>query len=78
MSEYLDPEDELFENERKQQAQKEKEQSPGKHKDTLETRGPARDKNFKVLHSDGGLAHHLPDTGTEGSGAQEGTIGRSK
>ncbi|HVV54847.1 MAG TPA: hypothetical protein VHC47_05965 [Mucilaginibacter sp.] len=76
MSEYLDPEDESFEDNQTQQTHKDS--SPRKHKDTLETRGPARDKNFKVLRSDGGLAHHLPDAKTEGSGAQEGTIGRSE
>ena len=47
----------------------------GQKKKTLETRGPVKDKNYKVLHNDGSLGE-LPDKEGEGSGALDGTVGR--
>jgi hypothetical protein len=45
-----------------------------KGKNTIETRGPVKNKNNKVLHSDGSLAD-LPDQDVAGAGALDGTVG---
>jgi hypothetical protein len=49
--------------------------SAGNNGKKLETKGPAKDKDFKVLNKDGSLADDLPGKGSAGSGALEGTVG---
>lgn len=66
MSEYLDAADEMQDNNKRNN-------HAGK-KATIETKGPAKDRNTKVLHKDGSLADLPPKEG-EGSGALDGTVG---
>ncbi|MBS1526036.1 MAG: hypothetical protein JST19_10335 [Bacteroidetes bacterium] len=75
MNEYLNPADE-------QESEKINNDVPGpdkqdKHqKGTLETEGPDKDRDYKVLHKDGSLADRLPDEEAAGSGALDGMVGR--
>ena len=72
MSEYLDPEDELQD---KKSVKKSDDLSGNKKSDkSLEKKGPAKDKDFKVLRKDGSLAD-LPYNNEPGGGALEGTVG---
>jgi len=73
MSEYLDPEDEVQEKNKTEKSEK-----PSDNKnvgDSLEKKGPVKDKNHKVLHKDGSLADDLPYNNEPGGGALEGTVG---
>lgn len=67
-SEYLDPEDERPE-------ATEDEKSGAKQNKRLESKGPRKDKKFKVLHQDGSLADNIPYNNEPGGGALEGTVG---
>lgn len=71
MSDYLDPADEARDDDKQK---KEKPHTTNKGK--LETDGPVKDKNFKVLKKDGSLSDRLPDVEGEGSGALDGMVGR--
>jgi hypothetical protein len=74
MTEYLDPADEQDDKQISKNTNSRPELS-GPKKKTLETKGPVKDKNYKVLHNDGSLGE-LPDKEGEGSGALDGTVGR--
>ena len=72
MSEYLDPEDEVQDKNKVK-----KSDYPSDNKKfggTLEKKGPAKDKEKKVLNVDGSLAD-LPSNNEPGGGALEGTVG---
>ena len=71
MSDYLNPADEVQDGDKTR-----KEKPRTTHKDKLETEGPAKDKDFKVLKKDGSLPDRLPDVEGEGSGALDGMVGR--
>jgi len=73
MSEYLDPEDEVQDKNKTEKSDK----SSGikKPADSLERKGPLKDKNYKVLPKDGSLADDLPYKNQPGGGALEGTVG---
>ena len=66
MSEYLDPADEMLDDDK---------QKNNNRKATVETKGPAKNRNTKVLHKDGSLAD-LPSKETKGSGALDGMVGK--
>jgi len=66
MSEYLDPADEMQDDDK---------QKNNNGKATVETKGPVKDRNTKVLHKDGSLAD-LPSKETKGSGALDGMVGK--
>lgn len=72
MSEYLDPEDEHIDD----LSKKDHSTSKGHKKGKLESSGPNKDQDFKVLHKDGSLSENLPGKEAAGSGALEGTVGR--
>lgn len=74
MNEYLERADEQQDEEQLKTGSKSP-QSAIPSKKTLETNGPVKDKDYKVLHKDGSLATDLPDKEGEGSGALEGTVG---
>lgn len=46
----------------------------GQKEKKLETKGPVKDKDYKVLHKDGSFGE-LPDKEGEGCGALDGTVG---
>ncbi|HVS92600.1 MAG TPA: hypothetical protein VHE59_11235 [Mucilaginibacter sp.] len=75
MSEYLDPADEQ-ENVKKKTALPDSDKQHRHEKGTLETDGPDKDRDYKVLHKDGSLADRLPDEEAAGSGALDGMVGR--
>lgn len=74
ISEYLEPD--------KKQDNDQSEKKQDTHNDsltdqkrrTIETKGPVRNKKFKVLHEDGSFAD-LPDRDVPGTGALDGTVG---
>jgi hypothetical protein len=71
MSDYLDPADEM------QDGDKPNKEKPGTTgKGNLETEGPDKDKDYKVLKKDGGLSDKLPPVEGKGSGALDGMVGR--
>jgi hypothetical protein len=70
-STYLDPEDEWEAEPRPDEA------SAGKKNKKLETKGPQKDKKFKVLHQDGSLAD-IPYHNGPAGGAPEGKVGTGK
>ncbi|MGN6640359.1 MAG: hypothetical protein ACTHJ8_15725 [Mucilaginibacter sp.] len=73
MSEYWDPEDEKFDDFPSREPDTSSEENK---KGNLESEGPNKDQDFKVLHKDGSLSERLPDKEAAGSGALDGTVGR--
>lgn len=73
MSDYSDPKDVRFDDLSKR---KPGTSSKENKKGNLESEGPNKDQDFKVLHKDGSLSEDLPDKESAGSGALEGTVGR--
>jgi hypothetical protein len=72
MSEYLDPEDEVQDKNKTVRSDNPTgDKQPGK---PLEKKGPAKDKDYKVLKKDGSLSDQ-PYNNEPGGGALEGTIG---
>jgi hypothetical protein len=74
MSDYLERSDEQDDGNITKNTKSRPEHS-GQKKKTLETKGPEKDKNYKVLHNDGSLGK-LPEKEGKGSGALDGTVGR--
>lgn len=74
MTDYLERSDEQDE-ENKNRNIKSRPETSGQKKKNLETDGPEKDKDYKVLNNDGSLAELPPKEG-QGSGALDGTVGR--
>lgn len=73
MSEYWDPGDEQFDDPSATEPDTSSEENK---KGNLESEGPNKDQDFKVLHKDGSLSEGLPSKEAAGSGALDGTVGR--
>jgi len=72
MSEYLDPEDEV--QDKNKVVESDNSSGGNKAEGSLEKKGPAKGKDFKMLKKDGRLAD-LPYNNEPGGGALEGTVG---
>lgn len=74
MTDYLDRADEQDDGQINKNTNSRPEPS-GQKKKKLETDGPEKDKDYKVLHNDGSFGELPPKEG-DGSGALDGTVGR--
>jgi len=74
MTDYLDDKDEMQDDSQLRRMPNPDNSSGQRKKDSLETKGPDKEKAGKVLHKDGSFGE-LPDREGEGSGALEGTVG---
>lgn len=74
MTDYLDRADDEQDDEQINKDRNSRPELSGQKEKKLETKGPEKDKDYKVLHKDGSFGE-LPDKEGEGSGALDGTVG---